>query len=334
MATGLAIVLTRMNRRVFLCGLTLGTLFAPLAVWGQQAGKVYRVGFLGRSADSAGPWLQAFLARMREHGWIENQNFVAESRYTEGRSETLGAIAKELVERNVDVIVVMNTEAAIAAKQVTSTVPIVMANPGDPVGTGLVASLARPGGNVTGLSFQGTELAGKQLDLLKEAFPRLLRVAVLVNPTNASHAPRVRQAQIAARTLKLQLDVVEASRPDELDTAFMTIAKRKAGAVLVLADGMFRAEMSRFGSQVRLPAMYGLREHVLAGGLMSYGASFTDLFRHAADYVDKILKGAKPADLPVEQPTKFELVINLKTARALGITVPHSLLLRADEVIQ
>ena len=204
----------------------------------------------------------------------------------------------------------------------------------DPVGTGLVASLARPGGNVTGISFQGTELASNQLDLLKEAFPWLSRVVVLANPANASHALRVKEAEVAARKLRLHLEVVEARQASEIESAFAAIARKRAEAILVLADPIFRQEATRLAYLAHVPAMYGLRENVAVGGLMSYGASFTELFRQAADYVDKILRGAKPADLPVEQPTKFELVINLKTAKELGLTIPQSLLLRADEMIQ
>jgi len=244
---------------------------------------------------------------------------------------------EELVRLRVDVIVVASTLTALAAKQATTTVPIVVTVPGDPVAAGLVTSLARPGGNVTGLSFVGTELAGKQVELLKEAVPGLARLGVLANPTNASHPLRTKEIAEVARALKLQIDVREARTQGEIPGAFAAMAKRRPGAAIVLADALFVRETGnivRLAAEQRLPVMYGLREVVVAGGLMSYGASFTDLFRRAATYVDKILKGAKPADLPVEQASKFELVINLKTAKALGLTIPHSLLLRADEVIQ
>jgi ABC-type uncharacterized transport system substrate-binding protein len=323
-----------MDRRTFIGAITGCAIFPSVASKAQQAGRIYRIGVLGTSTVNIGPWWPAFLQRLREHDWIENQNFVTESRFTEDAVKTSLALAKELVARNADIIVVTSTEAALAARQATGAIPIVMANIGDPVGTGLVASLARPGGNVTGISFQGTELAGKQLDLLKEACPWLSRVVVLSNPANASHALRVKEAEIAAEKLHLQLEVLEARGASEIEIAFAAIARKRAEAILVLADPIFRKEATRLAYLARVPAMYGLRENVAVGGLMSYGASFTELFRQAADYVDKILRGAKPAELPVEQPTKFELVINLKTAKALGITIPQSLLLRADEVIQ
>ncbi len=323
-----------MDRRTFIGAITGSVVVASLAAKAQQAGRIYRIGVLGTSTVNSGPWWSAFLQRLREHGWVENQNFVTESRFSEDMGKTSVALAKELVARNVDIIVVTSTEAALAAKQATSAIPIVMVSIGDPVGTGLVISLARPGGNITGISFQGTELASKQLDLLKEAFPRLSRVVVLSNPANASHALRVKEAEVAAGKLRLHFEVVEARQASEIESAFAAIARKRAEAILVLADPIFRQEATRIASLARVPAMYGLRENVALGGLMSYGASFTELFRQAADYVDKILRGAQPADLPVEQPTKFELVINLKTANALGITIPQSLLVRTDEVIQ
>jgi putative ABC transport system substrate-binding protein len=233
--------------------------------------------------------------------------------------------------------VVSSTLTALAAKQATSVVPIVVTVPADPVATGLVASLARPGGNVTGLSFVGTELAGKQVELLKEAVPGLGRVAVLANPGNASHVLRTKEIAEVARALKIQSDVVEASTPRGVQEAFAAMAKRRPGAAIVLADPLFFREahtLVRLAAEQRLPVMYGLREAVVSGGLISYGASFSDLFRRAATYVDKILRGASPSELPVEQASKFELVINLKTAKALGLTIPQALLTRADEVIQ
>jgi putative tryptophan/tyrosine transport system substrate-binding protein len=331
-----------MDRRTFIGAITGSVVVASLAAKAQQAGRIYRIGLEGTSSLTTegtsslttAPWWAAFLQRLRERGWIENQNFVTERLFTEQMGKTSVALAKELEARHVDVIVVTSTEWALAAKQASNTIPMVMATIADPVGNGLVANLAHPGGNFTGISFQGTELAAKQLNLLKQAFPSLSRVVVLANPANASHALRVKEAEVAARTLHLQLDVVEARQASEIESAFAAIARKRAEAILVLADGVFRREATRLATLARVPAMYGQREHVVAGGLMSYGASFTELFRQAADYVDKILRGAKPADLPVEQPTTFELVINLKTARALGIAIPQSLLLRADEVIQ
>jgi putative ABC transport system substrate-binding protein len=258
-------------------------------------------------------------------------------RYAELSKEASRAVIEELIRLPVDVLVVSSTLTALVARQATSTVPIVVTVPADPVATGLVASLARPGGNVTGLSFVGTELAGKQVELLKEAVPGLERVAVLANPGNASHAPRTKEIAEVARALRIRSEVVEASTSRGIQEAFAAMAKRRPGAAIVLADPLFVREahnLVRLAAEQRLPVMYGLREVVVAGGLISYGASFGDLFRRAATYVDKILRGASPSDLPVEQASKFELVINLKTARALGLTIPHALLARADEVIQ
>jgi len=243
---------------------------------------------------------------------------------------------EELSRIGVEVIVVSSTQVALAAKQATRTLPIVMTIPSDPVAVGLVASLARPGGNVTGLSFVGTEVAGKQVDLLREAVKGLASIAVLANPMNPSHPPRVKTVLATARTLKLRVDVAEVSTRDEIGEALRAIGKRGTGAALVLADPLFVREASsiiQLAAEQRLPVMYGLREAAVAGGFMSYGPSFTEQFRRAAAYVDKILKGAKPADLPIEQPTKFELVVNVTAAKALGLTVPPSLLLRADQVI-
>jgi putative ABC transport system substrate-binding protein len=264
-------------------------------------------------------------------------SIIIERRYLELGVQPALAAVEELSLIGVEVIVVSSTQTALAAKQATRTLPIVMTIPADPVAVGLVASLARPGGNVTGLSFVGTEVAGKQVDLLREAVKGLTSIAVLANATNASHPPRTAAVVATARTLKLHVDVVEVSARDEIGDAVRAIGKRGTGAALVLADSLFLREAEsiiRIAAEQRLPVMYGLREAPLAGGFMSYGPSFTDLFHRGAAYVDKILKGAKPADLPIEQPTKFELVINLKTARALGLTIPRALLLRADQMIE
>src|SRR6266481_338778 len=309
-----------------------GLLAAPLAAEAQVPGKVPRVGFLGpRTRADAAPYLDAFLLGLRETGWVEGKNIFIEYRWAEGRQERL----PELVRLKVDVILAGPTSAAVAAKNATSTIPIVTTSAGDP-GIGLVASLARPGGNVTGLSFS-VEMAtfGKGLELLKETVPKVRRVAVLSNPANPAHALAIKE--VAARSVGVQLQLLEARGPTELDSAFAAMARERAGAVLVMADstfGFYRSRLRDLAAKGRLPAMYGLREHPEVGGLMSYGADNRDNFRRAATYVDKILKGAKPADLPVEQPTKFELVINLKTAKTLGLTIPPSLLQRADEVIQ
>jgi len=252
-------------------------------------------------------------------------------------SERLPELAAELVRLKVDVIVAPAGQNVVAAQRATRTIPIVMSGLTDPVETGLVASLARPGGNVTGLSGFSTEIVGKQLELLKEMAPKVSRVAILWNPANQSHPLLLREAEAAARLLRVQLQTLEVRGPDDFETAFAAVTRERAGALLVAADGMFllhRARIADLAAKTRLPAMYGLREYVDAGGLVVYGPSLRENFRRAATYVDKILKGAKPADLPVEQPTRFELVINLKTAKALGLTIPPSLLQRADEVIE
>jgi putative ABC transport system substrate-binding protein len=326
-----------LDRRVFL-GSLAGLLAAPLAAEAQGT-SVRRIGYIYQVPQTpvVDGWWEVFITGLSEYGWIEHQNLVVERRPAEFRKEAALTAAQELVRIKVEVIVVASTVTALAAKEATATVPIVMTIPGDLVGTGLAQSLARPGGNVTGLTFVGTELAAKQLELLKEAVPGLTTVAVLTNPGNASHPPRIKEIASAVRVLKLQLEVVEASTQREVEEAFRTMAKRRPGAAIVLSDGVFArkaGKLARLAAEQRLPVMYGFREHVLAGGLMAYGPSFADLFRRAAGYVDKILKGAKPADLPVEQPTKFELVINLKTAKVLGLTIPQSLQLRADQVIE
>jgi putative tryptophan/tyrosine transport system substrate-binding protein len=310
---------------------------APLPIEGQPARTVYRIGVVqGPPNPLVARWWEAFFQELRALGWVEGQNIAVERLEADANGRLRPDFEAELTRLKLDVLVVSATTTALAVKQATSSIPIVLTVPGDPVATGLVQSLARPGGNVTGMSFVGTELTSKQLDLIKETMPGLSRVAVLSNPANASHADRVREAERAARTLKLELDTVEAGTPGEIDKAFATIRTRRAGALVVLGDPMFVRESRRFlalASKNSLPVMYGLREQVVAGGLMAYSASFSDLFRRAAAYVDKILRGAKPADLPVEQATKFELVINLKTARALRLTIPRSVLVRADELI-
>jgi putative ABC transport system substrate-binding protein len=284
------------------------------------------------------PLLDAFRQGLRELGWVEGQNIVIDYRFAEGRFDRLPDLAVELVQLKVDIIVAQPTPAAAAAKNATKTIPIVMISVGDPVGLGLIASLARPGGNVTGSSYSvGLEITGKLLELLKETVPKARRVAILSNPANPAHPLAIREVSVAARSLGVQLQLLEARGPNEFDGAFAAMAKERVGALLVVADGLFilhRARLADLAARSRLPAIYGYREHVEVGGLMSYGSSTRDLYRRSATFVDKILKGAKPADLPVEQPTKFELVINLQTAKALGLTIPPSLLGRADEVIQ
>jgi putative ABC transport system substrate-binding protein len=273
---------------------------------------------------------------LRELGYVEGGSIVIEYRFAEGKLERLSDLAAELVRLKVDVLVAAGgTPAASAAKRATTMIPIVMTNIGDPVAVGLVASLARPGWNVTGLSLLGPDTAGKRLELLKEVVPALSRVAVLWNPANPSHALHLKETLAAARALGVQVQSLEARGPEDFETAFK--AARGAGGILALGDPVYRlhrAAIIDLARRNRLPAIYEFRQYVAAGGLMSYGASLNDLYRRAAYYVDRILKGAKPADLPVEQPTKFELVVNMKTAKALGLTIPHSVLIRADQVIQ
>ncbi len=328
-----------MDRRTFLGALASGVLAAPLAVEAQQAGKVPRIGFLSVTSPSdRPPLLDAFRQGLRELGWVEGQNIVIDYRYAEDQVDRLPGLAAELVRLKVDLIVSWGTQGVTAAKNATETIPIVMIAVRDPVGTGLIASLVRPGGNVTGVSgYAGLEIVAKQLGLLKETIPKIRRVAILSNPANAYHQLAIREVNVAARSLGVQLQLLEARGPNEFDGAFAAMAKERVGALLVLSDAMLnshRVRLADLAARSRLPAAYGVRESVEAGGLMSYGPSFLDLFRRAATYVDKILKGARPGDLPVEQPTKFELVINLKTAKALGLTIPPSLLQRADQVIE
>jgi len=328
-----------MDRRAFL-GSLAGLLVAPLAAEGQSAGKVPRIGFLSATSPSdRRPLLDAFRQGLRELGWVEGQNIVIDYRYAEDRVDRLPGLAAELVRLKVDLIVASaGTQVATAAKNATETIPIVMIAVRDPVGTGLIASLVRPGGNVTGVSgYAGLEIVAKQLVLLKETVPKIRRVAILSNPANAYHQLAIREVNVAARSLGVQLQLLEARGPNEFDGAFAAMAKERVGALLVLSDAVLsshRTRLADLAARSRLPAAYGVRESVEAGGLMSYGPSFLDLFRRAATYVDKILKGARPGDLPVEQPTTFELVINLKTAKALGLTIPQSLLQRADQVIE
>jgi putative tryptophan/tyrosine transport system substrate-binding protein len=329
-----------MNRRRFLAGTGAVLLATPLAAEGQQARGYPRVGFLlagSRSDPGVQHSFDVLRQALRELGYVEGQSIAFESRWAEGKYERLPDLATELVSLKVDVIVAVSTRAALAAKQATSTVPIVMTNVSDPVANGLVASLARPGGNITGLAIISPELVGKELEMLREVVPKVSRVAVLWNPANPGAVLQLRSAEVAARALGVRLQVLEAQGPGEIDRAFAAMRRERAGALLVVLDSVFLLERERIAdlaAKNRLPAVYGLRYHAEAGGLMAYGANVLDLVRGGASYVDKILKGAKPADLPIEQPIKFELVINLKTAKALGLTIPPSLLGRADEVIQ
>ena len=318
----------------------LAMLASALAAEGQQAGKVWRIGYLGVSRPPTYPdpspnWT-ALLGGLRERGWTEGQNIVIERRYAEGRSDRAAEHAAELVALKVDVILAV-AGGAFAAAKATRTIPVVFAAVTDPVASGLVASLARPGGNLTGFSNTGVDVSPKRLELLKAAVPGATRVAVLGNPGNDLY-PRMRGGvEAAGRSLGVTLSFVDVRGPAGFDGAFAAMSANRAEALLVLGDPLFFAQRTRIielATKHRLPAMYEFRRYAEAGGFMSYGADFADMFRRAAFSVDKILRGAKPADLPVEQPTKFELVINLKTAKALGLTIPPSLLGRADEVIQ
>ena len=323
-----------MNRRTFLCGLTLGTLAAPLAAEAQQAIKVPRVGFI---SDTRQPWDDGFREGLRELGYVAGQSIAIEYRYGEGQFERLPGLAAELARLNVDVIVAAGTQAISAAKQSTRVIPIVMAVTADPIGSGFVASLARPGGNITGLTSLSPDISGKRLELLKEIVPSLSRVGVLWNKGNPDNAKQLREAESAANTLRLEIHHVEVRNADDFDKAFSAIVSARVGALYALGDNLFATNRKRivgFTAKNKLALMLTTRQGAEAGALVAYGTNFFDLFRRAATYVDKILKGAKPADLPVEQPTKFELVINLTTAKTLGLTIPQSLLLRADHVIE
>ena len=320
--------------------LALAILLVPLAAEARQPGKVHRIGFLGTASASDFAYarlIESFRQGLRDLGYEEGKNIVIEYRWAEGRAERLPDLAAELVRLKVDVIVSHGTPGPLAAKHATSTIPIVMTSAGDPVGSGLVASLARPGGNVTGLNLLAPELGGKRLQLLKEVVPGVSRVAVLWNAANPYPVLVWRETEVSAPTLGVQLQSLEVRGPYDFESAFGAAIRGRAGALLTVEDPLtviHRTQIVDFAAKSRLPAMYGIREFVDVGGLMSYGANIADLYRRAATYVDKILKGAKPSDLPVEQPTKFEFVINLKTAKALGLTMPQSLLIRADQVIQ
>jgi putative ABC transport system substrate-binding protein len=331
--------------RVIGLAVVLSLVFASPVAEAQQPTKGHRIGWLMadfRPPSPTGTFQateEAFRQGLRALGYIEGQNLVIEFRYAEGKAERLPDLAAELVRLQVEVIVAGGAPAIRAAQNATRTIPIVMAGTSDPVAQGFIASLARPGGNITGSSDQNAELHGKRLELLKATVPRSARIAVLLNPASPYHASRLHSLTVAAQTLDVQLHVVEVRRAEGLDPAFAALAPARAGALLVMDDALVitpsrGGRIADLAATSRLPAMYSRREFVNAGGLMSYAADFADLHRRAATYVHKILQGAKPADLPVEQPAKFELFINLKTAKALGLTIPQSVLGRADQVIQ
>jgi putative ABC transport system substrate-binding protein len=331
-----------MRKKVFAFLVTMVMLASIHLAEAQQPKKVPRIGYLGGTSPSVNSALiEAFRQGLRELGYVEGKNIVIEMRPHEGKLDRLPALAAELVRLKVDIIVTVGPPAARAAKEATVTIPIVMAQVGDPVGSGFVASLARPGGNITGLSTLAPELSGKRLELLKEIVPRLARVAVFGTSTSPDNAQSLREVELAAGALKVKLqylDVLDPRDPKDIETAFRAASKGRAEAVLMMVTGAVgiahRTQILDLAVKSRLPTIYERREFVEAGGLMTYGVSVNDLYRRAATYVDKILKGAKPADLPVEQPKKFELIINLKAAKQIGLTIPPNVLVRADKVIK
>jgi putative ABC transport system substrate-binding protein len=325
------------RRREFITLVGGATAAWPLAARAQQAARRPTIGYMGANTPVVeSQRTAAFVQRLRELGWIEGRTFAIEYRWAEGRNERFAEIAAEFVQLKVEVIVTAGTAAVVAAKQATSVIPIIFALGGDPVGTGLVASLARPGGNVTGLTQQATDLAGKRIELLREVVPGLGRLATMANIGNPLAVLEMREVHAAARALGLEIATSEIRRAEDIAPAFDAL-KGRADALYVVADPLVTSNRIRINTLAlgaRLPTMHGQNDNVEAGGLMSYGANFPDLYRRAADYVDKILRGTKPADIPVEQPTKFDLAINLTTAKALGLKIPESFLLRADEVIE
>jgi ABC-type uncharacterized transport system substrate-binding protein len=327
-----------MRRRDLIKAIGGAVIPCPFAADAQQPGKLPTIGYLGggsRSSDNLR--VAALIQRLRQLDWTEGLNVVIEYRWAEGRNDRAAEFAAEFVRGKVDVIVTTGTPAALAAKRATSAIPIIITTVADPVGSGLVASLARPGGNITGLSIRQADLSGKRLEFLREVMPALRRLAILFNVSNPNAVPEIGEIQAAARTLGLEASPFKIRRAEDIARAFEALVKHRSEAVYVVGDPLITANRIRISTLAlgaRLPTTSASREFVEAGGLMSYGPNFPDLFRRAADYVDKVLRGTKPADLPVEQPTKFELIINLITAKALGLSVPPVLLARADEVIE
>jgi putative ABC transport system substrate-binding protein len=325
-----------MDRRAFLAG-SLSVLATPLAADAQPAAKLPTIGFMGSGTAAAqSRWTAAFVQRLRELGWSEGRNVAIEYRWAEGRTERFAEIAAEFVRLQVDVILTHNTPPVLAAKQATSVIPIVFATAGDPVGSGIVASLARPNGNVTGLSSQAPDTAGKRLELLREVIPSLHRLAILTDVGNPFAALDAAEVRRVARPLGLEVVTFEVRRAEDIDSAFEALKGRAQALYVIAVPILFvnRVRINTLALAARLPTMHGVGEYVEAGGLMSYGPNWPHMWSRAADFVDKILRGAKPADIPVEQPTKFDLFMNLKTAKAMGLTIPQSVLARADEVIQ
>jgi len=327
-----------MDRRAFIGTMTGALLAAPLAAEAQPTGKVYRIGFLGNSTEAleanlVGPFREG----LRERGYVEGRDLTIEYRWAEGAYERFPALIAELIALKVDIIVTAGTPAALAVKRSTTTIPVVMAAIGDPIGTGLVKSLARPGGNLTGLVAIAPDLEGKRLELLTQIVPKLLSVAFLANPANPLHVTSEKQASAAAKALHLKVVFFPVRTDGEFDHAFQAIVGQRSGALIMLADRLFlhhRARIVEFTARHRLPAVYAYNELVQVGGLMSFGPSYPEMHRRAAYFVDRILKGARATDLPMEQPSKFELILNLRTARTLGLVIPQEVLQRADQVIE
>jgi putative ABC transport system substrate-binding protein len=325
-----------MRRRAFIALLGVAAAGWPLTARAQQADKLPVIGILGSSAAGWSHWLAALLQRLRELGWVENRTVTIDYRWTEGHNERYAELSADLVRQKVDVMVPLGTPAIVAGKKATSVVPIVFPISSDPVGEGLVASLAHPGGNITGLSNQQPDLAGKRLEVLRDIIPGFHQLAVLTNANNPTAKLSLDEVLVAARKLGLEVIPLEVKSPDDIAPAIASLNGR-AQALYVIGDPLTadnQIQINTLALAAHLPTMHGSRGYVDSGGLLSYGPNFSDLFRRAGDYVDKILKGAKPADLPVEEPTKIELVVNLKTAKAIGLDVPPSLLVRADEVIE
>jgi putative tryptophan/tyrosine transport system substrate-binding protein len=325
-----------MRRRDFI-GLLASTTAWPLAARAQPAGKAYGIGFFSAGAAAGTPALPALLEGLKRRGWVEGKNIDIKYRYADNRVDRLGELAAELVRLNVDVIVAVGTLAPLAAKHATATIPIVMTSAGDPLGSGLVSNLARPDGNVTGLSLMSPDLSAKRLELLKEIIPDIARLAVIWNADNPYPALVYRQTESAARQLKIEVQSLAVRTAEDVTRALAAAVQEKANALISVEDPLtqtYRRQIADFATRNRLPSMSGLRDYADAGGLLSYGPDLADLYRRAADYVDKILKGAKPSELPVEQPTKFELVVNLKTAKTLSLAIAPDMLAIADAVIE
>jgi putative ABC transport system substrate-binding protein len=327
------------NRRAFLCALALPGIAFSRDVVAQRTGRTARIGYLSGVSAAGNPhYPEAFRRGLRELGWVEGGNVTIEYRFADGRPERLPELARDLVRSKVDVLVAGATPSAVAARNATATIPIVMIAVGDPEGLGLVKSLARPGSNVTGVSFGvGLESFSKSLEMVRQIVPGVSRVAVLLNPANPAQTLAEQEVLASAERLGMRLRIHQARGVDEFERAFATMERERPDALLVVADSMFiqhRARLAELAARLRVPTIYGVREAVEAGGLVSYGPNVADIFRRAAAYVDKILRGAAPGELPVEQPVKFDLVINLKVARALGLTIPPSILVRADEIIE